>query len=77
MKASAGDRILIAAAALGKPVRDGEILEVRGPLGTPPYLVAWSDGGAHTLFFPGLTRNSSTTRTNQKICRKRIGHHPA
>jgi len=53
VKASAGDRILIAAAALGKPVRDGEILEVRGPLGTPPYLVAWSDGGAHTLFFPG------------------------
>ena len=53
MKASVGDRILIAAAALGKPVRDGEILEVRGPGGTPPYLVEWSDDGAQTLFFPG------------------------
>ncbi len=53
MKASVGDRILIAAAALGKSVRDGEILEVRGPDGTPPYLVQWSDDGAQTLFFPG------------------------
>jgi hypothetical protein len=53
MKASVGDRILIAAATLGKPVRDGEILEVRGPGGTPPYLVQWSDDGHQTLFFPG------------------------
>lgn len=53
MKASVGDRILIAAATLGKPVRDGEILEVRGPSGTPPYLVQWSDDGHQTLFFPG------------------------
>jgi len=53
VKASVGDRILIAAAALGKPVRDGEILEVRGSGGTPPYLVQWSDDGVQTLFFPG------------------------
>jgi Domain of unknown function (DUF1918) len=38
-KASVGDRILIAATTLGKPVRDGEIVEVRGIDGTPPYLV--------------------------------------
>ena len=30
MKASVGDRIVIAAPTLGQPVRDGEILEVRG-----------------------------------------------
>jgi len=53
VKASVGDRILIAAASLGKPVRDGEILEVRGSGGTPPYLVQWSDDGVQTLFFPG------------------------
>jgi hypothetical protein len=53
MKASVGDRILILAATLGKPVRDGEILEVRGTDGTPPYLVQWSDDGHQTLFFPG------------------------
>ena len=53
MKATVGDRILIAAASLGKPVRDAEILEVRGPGGTPPYLVQWSDDGRQTLFFPG------------------------
>ena len=53
MKASLGDRIVIAAPTLGQPVRDGEILEVRGHDGTPPYLVQWSDDGRQTLFFPG------------------------
>jgi hypothetical protein len=53
MKASVGDRILISSAMLGKPVRDGEILEVRGQGGLPPYVVQWSDEGRQTLFFPG------------------------
>ncbi len=53
MKASVGDRIVIAAPTLGQPVRDGEVLEVRGSGGTPPYLVQWSDDGRQTLFFPG------------------------
>ena len=53
MRASVGDRIVIAAPTLGQPVRDGEVLEVRGPDGTPPYLVQWSDDGHQTLFFPG------------------------
>jgi hypothetical protein len=34
------------------PVRDGEVLEVRGPDGDPPYLVRWSDGH-EGLVFPG------------------------
>ena len=53
MKATVGDRIMIAAARLDQPVRDAEILEVRGAGGTPPYLVQWSDDGHQTLFFPG------------------------
>jgi hypothetical protein len=52
MKASVGDRIVMAGEQVDRPTRDGEVLEVRGPDGAPPYLVRWSDG--HTgLLYPG------------------------
>jgi hypothetical protein len=37
---------------LHEPVRDGEILEVQGTDGGPPYLVRWEDGRI-SLVFPG------------------------
>jgi Rv2632c-like/Domain of unknown function (DUF1918) len=52
MEAVVGDRIVVAAAMLDGPVRDGEIIEV-GTQGGPPYLVRWSDDGRESLFFPG------------------------
>jgi Rv2632c-like/Domain of unknown function (DUF1918) len=52
MEAVVGDRIVVAAAVLSGPLRDGEIIEV-GRQGGPPYLVRWSDDGRETLFFPG------------------------
>lgn len=52
MKASVGDRIVMAGEQVDRPTRDGEILEVHGSAGAPPYLVRWSDG--HTgLLYPG------------------------
>jgi hypothetical protein len=52
MKAQQGDRIVLAGEQVDRPTRDGEILEVRGKDGGPPYLVRWSDG--HTgLLYPG------------------------
>jgi Rv2632c-like/Domain of unknown function (DUF1918) len=52
MKAQIGDRIVLAGEQVDRPTRDGEILEVRGKSGAPPYLVRWSDG--HTgLLYPG------------------------
>jgi len=52
MKAHQGDRIILAAKHTDEPTRDGEVLEVRGANGEPPYLVRWSDG--HTgLMYPG------------------------
>jgi len=55
MKASVGDRIVVPGHHLGEQVRSGEIIEVRGEEGGPPYLVRWeSDGHSHEdLFFPG------------------------
>ena len=52
MKAHQGDRIILAASHVDEPTRDGEVLEVRGKDGAPPYLVRWADG--HTvLLCPG------------------------
>jgi hypothetical protein len=53
MKASVGDRVLVKAHVLGQPARDGEVLEVHGIDGEPPYLVRWSEDGRTVLFFPG------------------------
>lgn len=53
MRASIGDRILIASNQLDRPVRDGKVVELRNPDGSPPYVVQWSDSGRTGLFFPG------------------------
>lgn len=53
MYAEVGDRVVIRSAHVGEPVRDGEILAVRGPAGAPPYQVRWSDNDHESLFFPG------------------------
>jgi len=52
MKAQVGDRIILAGTRVDDPVRDGEVLEVKGTDGGAPYTVRWSDG--HTgLVYPG------------------------
>lgn len=53
MLAAAGDRLVVRSTHIGEPVRDGEILEVGHPDGSPPYLVRWSDNGHEALVFPG------------------------
>ena len=53
MQAAVGDRISIGGHHVGEPDRDGEVLEVRGVMGAPPYLVRWSDTGHESLLFPG------------------------
>lgn len=51
-RAHPGARLVVHSQA-GKPSRDGEILEVHGDDGEPPYLVRWSDDGHVSLVFPG------------------------
>lgn len=53
MQAKVGDRLVIKGHHVGQPDRDGEIIEVRGEDGAPPYVVRWEDTGHETLFFPG------------------------
>jgi hypothetical protein len=53
MKASVGDRIVTASGVVGGAVRDGVVVSVRNPDGSPPYMVRWSDSGEESLVFPG------------------------
>lgn len=52
MDAVVGDRLIVDGHVIGATLRDGEILEVRGPHGRPPYLVRWDDGHV-SLVYPG------------------------
>ncbi|MFI5086358.1 MAG: DUF1918 domain-containing protein [Actinomycetales bacterium] len=52
MKAAAGDRIIIRGKTVESSDRHGEITEVRGTDGSPPYSVRFDDGH-ETIVFPG------------------------
>lgn len=52
MHASVGERIVIRGTTVETPDRHGEIVEVRGENGAPPYVVRFDDG-RETLVFPG------------------------
>lgn len=52
MQASVGDRLHVHGKVVGQAEHVGEIVEVHGAGGAPPYLVRFDDG--HTrLVFPG------------------------
>ncbi len=53
MQATVGDRITVQGHKVGEHERHGEIIEVRGDDGSPPYVVRWDDDGHESLFFPG------------------------
>lgn len=52
MRASVGDRLHVHGAVVGMADRTGEIIEVKGAGGAPPYLVRFEDGH-QGLVFPG------------------------
>jgi hypothetical protein len=55
VEARVGDHIVVHSTHQGEPERSGEVLEVRGEAGGPPYLVKWSPDGHEGLFFPSGT----------------------
>ena len=52
LKAENGDRLVIRGHRVGEPRRDGEIIEVLGEDGAPPYVVRWLDDGRVTRISP-------------------------
>jgi hypothetical protein len=53
MRANVGDRIVVRGHQVGGRERHGEIIDVHGEDGSPPYLVRWLDEGHEGLVFPG------------------------
>ena len=51
MRAQVGDELTVKGRHQGDEERHGEIIQVDGPDGAPPYLVRWRDG-RESLFFP-------------------------
>lgn len=52
MQASAGDRLRVRGKKVGSPDTEGQIIEVRGQDGQPPYMVRF-DNGHERLVVPG------------------------
>lgn len=52
MKATEGDRIIIRGTTVERSDRHGQIIEVKGENGAPPYRVRFDDGH-ETIVFPG------------------------
>jgi hypothetical protein len=52
VNAAVGDRINVHGRVVGQQDHRGRITEVRGPGGSPPYLVVFDDGH-EALVFPG------------------------
>ncbi|MGA8209150.1 MAG: DUF1918 domain-containing protein [Nocardioidaceae bacterium] len=52
MQAAVGDRLVVHSQHVDDPVRDGEIIEVHGQDGGPPFVVRWSDTGRTSLYVP-------------------------
>ena len=52
LRAAKGDRLIVHGRQVGAPERDGEIIEVVGSAGAPPYVVRWDDGRVSRLY-PG------------------------
>jgi hypothetical protein len=53
MKASVGDRLVLASSVVDGAVRDGRVVALRHPDGSPPYVVEWFDTGEESVVFPG------------------------
>ena len=52
MQAKVGDHLLVEGNRAEKHRQEGEVLEVHGEDGAPPYVVRWADGH-EGLVFPG------------------------
>jgi hypothetical protein len=53
MQAVVGDHVVVEGTRPGTMRRDGEIVALHHPDGTPPYDVRWDQTGQVTIFFPG------------------------
>lgn len=53
MRAAVGDRITVHGLHVGDAERHGEVVQVKGPDGEPPFVVRWDSDGHEVTFVPG------------------------
>jgi Domain of unknown function (DUF1918) len=58
MQATVGDKLTVTGHRPGDEERHGEIIEIQGENGSPPYLVRWQDGTECVVFLRDQTRGS-------------------
>lgn len=66
MQASVGDGLTVKGRHQGDEDRHGEIIEIHGENGAPPYLVRWRDQH-ESIFFP----SSDTIVEHHKVSKQR------
>ena len=67
MQAAVGDRLRVHANVVGHPGRTGEIVEVRGAGGEPPYLVRFDDGHTAGVPRPGRDHRASASEGQEGV----------
>jgi Domain of unknown function (DUF1918) len=70
VNARVGDRLVVSGHRVGEGERSGEIVEVRGPEGTPPYRVRWASGD-ESVVYPGSDYRIVAKRAGRKAARSR------
>ena len=53
MKAKPGDWLVVRSTHLDGPTRRGQITEIHGTNGSPPFLIRWADTDQTSLVYPG------------------------
>ena len=84
MHATIGDRLHVHGNAVGHPDRTGEVVEVHGAAGAPPYLVRFDDGhtrlcfpGPDAVIEPGKTRGRAARAPRSARTAAKAGEAPA
>lgn len=68
MHAQVGDWLTVMGRHQGDETRHGEVIEIEGADGSPPYLVRWSDGHVST-FFPASDTRVEHMRRDRGVVR--------
>jgi hypothetical protein len=66
MKAAVGDELTVKGRHQGDGERHGEIIEIHGSDGSPPYLVRWRDG-RQSVFFPSADTVIEQHQAGQQV----------
>ena len=73
MNAQVGDWIVVESVHLDGHRREGEVVELRHPDGSPPYMVHWLDTGETTLVFPGPDARVLTRGAYEELAGRKPG----